>query len=232
MKIIFSSFIALALGLSAFSQNQPNNGVRSEVDWSPQVYEEGSRYSGYIIELNGDTVYGYIKALSRASVQGMGHNNQNRVYFYMKKDDRKPVDKYKADELKGYLIADKLYESIKYSGGLFNKPNFNLVLKDGAIRLYEWYSTKDGFSMMKKQSGESWADFDARRYQVDLIVAKTADDPMNYSMLGIKFAKKMPELISDHKELASKVANKEKGYKWTNFFEVIEAYNEWAAAKN
>ena len=100
---------------------------------------------------------------------------------------------------------------------------------EGAIRMYEWYSTKEGFSSMRKQSGESYAEFDARRYETNLIIAKDPTEPINYAFLGLSFAKKMPPIISDYEELATKVANKEKGYKWLNLFEVIKEYNAWAA---
>lgn len=227
--------ILIALGMTyAYSsvQAQQNSGIQPQVDWSPEMYQVGKKYSGYIITLEGDTIYGYLKALPKTVVDGMGHSNQNRAYFYLNESDRKPQDKYKPDEIKGYMIADKLYESINYSGGLFKKPNFNLVIKDGAIRQYEWYSTRDGFAMMKQQSGESWAEFDERRYETRLIIAKEPTEPIEYGMLGMRFAKKMPEMISDNTELATKVANKEDGYKWTNFFEVIDEYNAWAAKKH
>jgi hypothetical protein len=204
----------------------------AQVDWRPDVYDVGEKYSGYIIKLDGDTIQGYIKALRRTAVDGVGHSNQNRVYFYENSDDRKPQEKYKPDELKGYLVDDKLYESINYSGGLFKKPNFNIVVKDGAIRQYEWYSTKEGFSTINKNSGESWAEYDERRYDTKIIIAKDPTEPIEHSSLGMGFAKKMPEMIYDYEELATKVENKEDGYKWTNFFEVIEEYNAWAAENN
>lgn len=217
--------------LLSFTITAQSDGLRSQVDWSPDVYEIGKKYRGYIIKLNGDTVDGYIKALSKTVVDGMGHSNQNRVYFYVNESDRKPVDKYKPDELKGYLIADKLYESINYSGGLFKKANFNIIIGDGAIRQYEWYSTRDGFNMMRQQTGESWADFDHRRYETKLIIAKEPTEPIEYELLGMNFAKKMAVMVSDYKELATKVSNKEKGYKWVNFFDVINEYNQWAATQ-
>ncbi len=219
--------IAMAACLTV-SLSTAQNQINSSVDWSPDVYQIGKKYSGYIIKLDGDTVDGYIEALARTSIQGMGNSNQNKVNFYLKETDKKPAEKYKADDIKGYLIADKLYESINYSGGLFNKPNFNLVVKEGAIRQYEWYSTVDGFAGMRKQSGESWMDFDARRYTTELIIAKDPKEPINYSMLALSFAKKMPDMINDNKEMAKKVANKESGYKWINFFDVIDEYNAWA----
>lgn len=227
MKGKFILTLALSASMTVFSQNEENNSM---ADWSPEVYQVGKKYPGYIIKLDGDTIQGFLKADSRCSSNGVGSSNQNRAEFYLKETDRKPVDKYKPDELKGYMIADKVYESINYSGGMFKKANFNLVVEDGAIRLYEWYSTVDNFSMLSRQSGETWQAFDARRYIINLIVAKDPTDPIDFSMLGLSFKKKMPPLIEDNADMAQKVADKEKGYTFLNAFEVIKEYNAWAAA--
>lgn len=221
---------ALFIGLTgiAFAQN---NNSSTMADWSPQVYQVGKMYPGYIINLAGDTVKGFLKADTRCAIGGIGSSNQNSAAFYLNESDKKPVDKYKPDELKGYKIADKVYESITYSGGLMKKPNFNLVVQEGAIRMYEWYSTVENYMTLQQQSGEDWKAFDSRRFEVKLIVAKDPKEPMEYGMLGMQFAKKMPDLISDNPEMAQKVANKEKGYKFIDMFAVIEEYNAWAASK-
>lgn len=200
-------------------------------DWSPEIYQVGKKYPGYIIQLNGDTVKGFLKADNRCSIGGIGSSNQNTAEFFLNESDKKPVDKYKPDEIKGYKIADKVYESIAYSGGMLKKPNFNLVVQEGTIRLYEWYSTVEGYTMLQRQSGEDWKAFDNRRFDTKLIVAKDPKEPIEYGMLGMQFAKKMPDLISDNPEMAKKVANKEAGYKFLNMFAVIDEYNAWAAAK-
>lgn len=218
----------LFLSIHAFSQNNTTN---SYADWSPEIYQVGKIYPGYIIKLDGDTIKGFLKASSRCSIGGIGSSNQNTAAFYLNESDKKPVAKYKPTELKGYKIADKVYESINFSGGLLKKPNFNLVVEDGAIRIYEWYSTVENYSTLSKQSGETWQQFDARQFETKLIVAKTPTEPIEFSMLGLSFAKKMPSLINDNPEMAQKVANKEKGYTFLNLFEVISEYNKWAKTK-
>jgi hypothetical protein len=227
MKQFFFSALLL-LSATAFSQD--NNKVTTMADWSPDIYQVGKKYPGYIIKLDGDTVHGFLKADNRCSTGGIGSSNQNTAEFYLNEGDKKPVDKYKPDEIKGYKIADKVYESISYSGGLMKKPNFNLVVEDGAIRLYEWYSTVENYMSLQRQSGEDWKAFDARRFDTKLIVAKDPKEPIEYGMLGMSFAKKMPDLISDNPEMAKKVTNKEQGYKFLNMFEVIKEYNAWKAA--
>jgi hypothetical protein len=226
MKYTIASALFCLLATGAISQEKSS----TMADWAPDVYRVGKKYPGYIIKLDGDTVRGFLKADNRCATAGVGSSNQNTAEFYLNEADKKPVDKYKPDEIKGYMIADKVYESIAYSGGLMKKPNFNLVVKEGKIRLYEWYSTVDNYMSLQRQSGETWQEFDARAYDVKLIVAKDGQEPIEYGMLGMQFAKKMPDIISDNPDMAKKVADKEQGYKFINMFEVIDEYNKWAAS--
>lgn len=215
--------------LSVFAYSQET--ISSTADWDPKVYEVGKKYPGYVITLDGDSIQGFLKAKMRCSNGGLGASNQNEAEFYAHEEDKKPTAKYKPGEIKGYKIADKVYESINYSGGLLKKPNFNLVVTDGAIRVYEWYATKDNYNSVVKQSGESWKAYDERRFDTKIIIAKDPTAPMEHSALGLSFAKKMPDLIADNPEMAQKVANKESGYKFLNMFAVIDEYNKWAASQ-
>lgn len=221
------TIIAALLLFSGFSFSQ-NDRPLSRADWNPQNYQVGNLYPGYVITLQGDTVRGFLKAGSRCAIDGVGASNQNTAVFYTNQADKKPAAKYKPEDIKGYRIADKVYESINYSGGLFKKANFNLVVEDGVIRTYEWYATVENYALVRRWSNESWEEFDARRFDIKLIIAKDPKEPIDFSMLGLSFAKKMPELISDNEEMAQKVANKEKGYTFLNLFEVIREYNSWA----
>jgi len=228
MKHTFIAAFILSVS-SAFAQETPANATSA--DWSPELYRVGKMYPGYIIKLDGDTVQGFIKADSRCSIGGIGSSNQNSAAFYLNETDKKPVEKYKPGEIKGYKVADKVYESITYSGGLMKKPNFNIVVSDGKIRVYEWYSTVENYMSLHQQSGESWQDYDNRCYETKTLFAKDPTEPIELGMLGMQFAKKMPELISDNAEMAKKVADKEKGYKFIDMFAVVEEYNKWAAAQ-
>lgn len=229
MKKAFYLLFASTLSFTfLFSQNNSSN-IRA--DWDPQLYQVGKIYPGYIIKLDGDTIQGYVKALSRCSYAGIGNSNQNMCEFFSSQTDKKPIAKYKPKDIRGYKIADKLYESINYSGGMLKAANFNLIVTDGAIRLYEWYATVDGFSTLNQQSGETWQQFDNRRFNSKVIAAKNPEEPIELSMLGLSFAKKMPLLIADNPEMAEKVKNKEKGYKFINMYDVIDEYNQWAKSK-
>ncbi len=227
-KVSCAVFALLSSVIALFAQN---DRPVARANWDPEIYQVGKLYKGYVIDLRGDTLHGFLQAGMRCPVEGIGASNQTVANFYQTETDKKPIAKYKPEDIKGYRIADKEYESINYSGGLFKKPNFNLVVEEGAIRIYEWYATVENYLSLKKQNNETWEQFDARRFDIKLIIAKNPKDPQDFSMLGLSFAKKMPALIADYEELASKVANKERGYGMFQIFAVIKEYNDWAKDK-
>lgn len=226
MKRIYGLGLVAAMLISFNSIAQDNNP--GTADWSPEVYRVGEKYPGYIIKQDGDTIQGYLKAQQRCSINGIGNSNQNMALFYLSEADKKPTAKYKPKDIKGYKIADKVYEAINYSGGLFKKPNFNVVVTEGAIRLYEWYATAENFNSINQQSGESWMDFDARRFETKTIVAKNPTEPIEAGILGMGFKKKMSVLVEDNAAMTEKIKNGEKGYKFINIYKVINEYNQWA----
>lgn len=217
--------ILFILGFSIYFLNYAQN-------FDPAVYQVGKRYPGYIIKLNNDTVRGYIEANIRCSNGGIGYSNQNRCEFYLSEADKKPVDKYGPKDIKGYLIADKFYKSIPYSGGLAKVNNFCLLVNEGRISKYVWYSTKEGFSGMSKSSSESQEEFDQRRYKIDEVFQKQEGNCYTYDGIVFSFVKKMGEIVSDYPEMAEKIKNKEKGYKSTNFFDIVKEYNAYFENKN
>ena len=221
-KIIFSTAVIL-LSASAFSQNV------SVMDWNPELYKVGQIYPGHVITLQGDTLKGFIKGDVRCAVGGLGTSHQNQAVFYINETDKKPTAKYKPADIKGYKVADRVYESINYSGGLFKKPNFNIVLVSGAISIYEWYATNENYSSITRMKNESLEDFDARRYVNKLIIAKVPTDPIDYSIVSMSFAKRMTPLFADNEEIARKVSEGEEGYTFTKIFQIIKEYNTWSA---
>ena len=99
-KLVIASLLFASVSIIQ-AQNNDQSTTASRVDWSPELYKVGKKYSGYIIKLDGDTVRGYIKALQRTNLDGIGNCAQNRVMFFLKESDKKPVEKYKPSELKG-----------------------------------------------------------------------------------------------------------------------------------
>jgi hypothetical protein len=201
-------------------------------NFDPAIYQVGKKYPGYVIKLNNDTVRGFIEAKERCAVGGVGYSNQNRCEFYLNETDRKATEKYGPKDIKGYMIADKFYKSIAYSGGLMKSNNFCLQTRIGRISSYVWYSTKDGFVNMNRGGSESQEDFDKRRYEADDLYQKLDEDPVTWTKIVMSYAKVVPAMMSDYPDLAEKIKNKEKGYKIDHFFDALEEYNKYFASKN
>lgn len=193
----------------------------SSQDWSTSVYKNGEKYPGYIVKLNGDTVQGYIQYVNR-------FDNQKEVKYFSDPKDKKTKVEYKAEDLKGYKMADKVYRSIAYSGGLLAKPiRFVLLVKDGRIARYTWYDRHDNYLTMVKGPNETQEEFEKRYYPDKEVFVKADEKPFDNSNFGLKFAKFWAETTSDYPELSAKIANKDKGYGLIHMYDFIEEYNAW-----
>ncbi len=195
-------------------------------DWSSKVYHYGELYPGYIVSAEGKKTEGYIKYENRYSMQ-------NDILFYTDKDDKKSKTKYSTDDLKEYMVADKLYHCIHYSGGLFTKPiKGNLVVKKGCITEYVWYNKVDNANLLQRGSNESEEDFYNRMYPpVSVYKNQNLEDCRTVDYFGLKFSSKMAEFVKENKELSDKVANKEKGYGMLQLLDIIEEYNSKCTPK-
>ena len=198
MKRFLLVFCASLTGLSLYSQ-----------DWTEKNFKHGGIYAGYYVTNKGDTVKGFFRQGNKVEGQ-----KQCDTYTSEKGTDHQ---KFKPEDIKSYMVGDKLYRSIHYSGGLMAKPlRFNLVTKDGPICEYIFYS--------ESGPGE------------DKTVYHKANDPANSEVrelqyFGIGFAKKMAEYVADYPELSKKIADKEKGYGMLKMLDIIAEYNKWYLTK-
>jgi len=185
-------------------------------DWSSSIYNVGKLYPGYIIKNDGTKIEGYIEAQYRASNGPIGSSNQDKVIFFTDPKNKKTKIAYKPEDLKGYKIADKVYKTMNYSGGLLAKPlRFLLLVNDGHIARYAWYD-QNGYE------GINIPKFDEK-----LILQKGDEKPVELSSFTLGFAKKMSEFVSDYKEQADKITNKDKGYGLLKIYDIIDEYNAW-----
>ncbi len=190
-------------------------------DWSTDVYKYGEKYPGYIMDESGKKTEGFIKYQNRYTMQ-------NEVLFYTDKDDKKSKVKYKTKDLKEYMVADKVYHCIMYSGGLSGSAvRANLLVQEGCIAQYVWYDRAENYAVMQKGADETEEEFMARKYPSKMVFRNANNEQVkSLDQFGLKFAKKVSEFVADNSELASKVANKEKGYGMTKILNIFAEYNE------
>ena len=177
--------------------------AKAQTSWTDWNYK--ARYAGYIIYTGAsDTVKGWIEFRSAS-------DNQEQCIFYGQQNDKKPVEKYSADQIKAYGINGRHYRSIYYSGGLISsKLRFNLLFNDAGIGTYKWLSDGKESDVFAKINDP-----------------KTVPHTQDYFVL--KFKSKMAEFVADYPELSKKIADGEKGYGIMKIFDIFDEYNKWYA---
>ncbi len=181
-------------------------------DWSGKIYKIGEIYPGYYVSLTGDTVRGYFMMNGQ-------EKNQTKCEYYKKETDHKPTTSFSPEDINAYMVGDKMYRPIHYSGGLMAKPlRFNLIIKDGAITQFKWYELPTSYPYYPLVEKEVFVNYH------DKANPKT----LGHDEMVMSFAKKFSAFIDDDKELSEKVANKEKKYSAFQMYDIIDEYNVWA----
>jgi len=189
--------------------------------------ERGTIYAGYIITTDHDTIEGWLLNINLWL-------NQQMTFYYDDPDNHDERIKYKAKELKGYRVGNRIYEQMKYEGKYSShKHNFFLREIDGPMSCYIWYYDPDRSKLSPvDMSLDDLSDailFEEDELNKQLLILNPAGDIINLDQLKylVNFDKNMSKLISDYPELADKVRNKKEGYKWINAKEIISEYNAW-----
>jgi hypothetical protein len=192
-------------------------------------------YPGYVITHDNDTIHGFIKLNNLV-------DNQKKALFYNSPDDEKYAEKYKAKDIKAYMVGPRYYESFKFWPETEARGvHFFLKVLDGPISLYEWYYEpqsrtdervkidEDNVMNSKIDLSFSEADLDTQ-----LIGIKLGGEPEQLDKLKYvtNFKKNMSKYLEDYPELAEKIANKMEGYQFINLEEIIKEYNAWYLAKH
>jgi hypothetical protein len=171
-------------------------------------YRVGELYEGHLIKKDNSIEKGYIVYQDPLA-------RREKVVFYKNKNDRKSK-KYKPKELNGYKVGTVEFKSMEYKMLVFKATIFAEIAVKGQITI---------FNICNNYNEEK------REYEYSMMFQKGDDEPVA-STKFLRFLKKMSAYISDHKELAKKVKDKEKGYRFLSMLAVIGEYNEWYEAQN
>ncbi len=182
-------------------------------------------YPGYVIPKTGDTVKGYLMLKNKIS-------NQGKVFFFSTPDSKDPV-KYKPNDIKSYKVANRYYESIKYSPE-YTTMRYCFLLKtiEGPINIYKaYYDDKKRIKIDENDIWNSKIDFSFSENELkdQILGCRKGEELQDFGSFAylLKFKKTMSEYLSDYPEIAKKIADKEEGYVWGNLENIIGEYNEW-----
>ncbi len=230
MKTLFFSVVLLLGTVGAFAQNA-----------SPECRKElepvtlFSKYPGYVVTLNHDTLKGFIMLKNLV-------NNEDVVLFYKNEKDKKYTKKYRPKELLAYRVGPRFYESRKFKPPVSYVVNdarrYHFLLKviDGPFSLYKWYyeSTARSEQRVQINKKDPWlSHIDLSFSENDLaenLYGLTPDGKfIDLNTLGMMmhFKKNMSKLVADDPELVQKIKNKEEGYTYIDIEKIINEYNQW-----
>lgn len=183
--------------------------------------DRGTVYPGYIINLEGDTIRGYI-------LNSNLWYNQSIVYYYTDSSNRENRIKHKAKDIKGYQVGNRIYESFKHPATYSTHThNFFLRKITGPINYYIWYYDPDRGNLTEPEltlEGMSAAMlFEESELWFQEVVKKGDDELIDLNPIG--FAKTMSGIVEDDPGLAKKVKDKETGYKSVDAAKIILEYN-------
>ena len=190
-----------------------------------------TKYPGYVITHDDDTIHGILLLKNKIS-------NQGKVFFFNSMEAEEPSEKYKPRDIKAYKVANRFYETKKYTpDNTAMKYCFLLKIIDGPISLYKvYYDDKERLKINEDDIWQSKIDFsfsedELKDWNLGCRKGEKLEkfDSMKYL---VNFKKSMSKYLADCPEIAEKIANKEEGYKWNDLQKIIKEYNEWHLANH
>ena len=208
IRILIITFVLLSITCSRAQDNTTS-------------LQRGTIYPGYIITLESDTIHGYL-------LNSNLWYNQSMVYYYSDSSNRENRIKYKAKDIKGYQVGNRIYDSFKHPATYSTHThNFFLRKITGPINYYIWYYDPDRGNLTEPEltlEGMSAALLlEEDELWTQEVVRKGDDDLIDLNPIG--FSKTMSGIINDDPELVKKVKEKETGYKSTDAAKIILEYN-------
>ncbi len=206
------------------------SGQNPEIKIQPEELACEKLYPAAVILKKGDTLRGYVKWVNRQA-------NQRRVYFYKDADPQTRMQLIPGVTIRSYTVGSLTYENIqpeKDKSFFCDADVLGLKILDGGITLYQFYRDTIGIKF-KFKNDTNYLDVCRKEkdFEKNLYAYKNGKYVCNLQTTRwvLKFREAMSELVSDCPDLAQKVINKEKGYRFVNRDKILLEYNEWVKSK-
>jgi len=190
-----------------------------------------TRYPGYIITHDDDTIHGNLLLKNKIS-------NQGKVFFFDNAEAEEPVKKYKPRDIRAYKVANRVYETKKHSPE-YTTMRYSFLLKvvNGPVSLYKsFYDDKQRIKINEDDIWKSKIDFSFSEdeLQEEILGCRQGKKLEDFTKLKylLKFNKSMSKYLSDCPKIAEKIRNKEEGYQWGDLEKIVKEYNEWYMSNN
>ncbi|MBK9730942.1 MAG: hypothetical protein IPO83_06615 [Chitinophagaceae bacterium] len=210
---IFLLAMLLITGFQSFSQvtndarfNLMTPGIRQ---WFP----------GWYVSLTGDTVKGFIY---------LSNQIDNQVQFQYSTHNPPDMNALTIDAAKasGYLVKDRVYESLLMESVKNSSPAFVRRLEAGRLKLFAWYSLPAN-GTLHDGTNDRPITVNDEKFHESVFILKMGDGLPFFIPSSKNFAEAMSKLLADDVALASRISQKLNGYRSTDILNIVQQYNEW-----
>ncbi|MBP9068249.1 MAG: hypothetical protein KBG47_01990 [Bacteroidia bacterium] len=193
-----------------YSNNTAPSGTSGNNFINEKLFDKPMR--GYYMDLNGKIVDAVIKYQSPEMM-----NSPKSTLLIYKTAYNEPG--FTEDESNNFVAAKLKQEVLVFfvNGHVYvpvDGDKWCILLKEGAIR--------QSVYIFKSQTGSGKTGFGESQF-----IHKHAGKSMAVATMGLGFKGNMANMVEDNKELATKIENKEEGYKFLQYTKIIGEYNAW-----
>ncbi len=183
-----------------------------------QTPKLNQRYPGYFINAKGDTIRGWILLINKLDNQAGGeYSNDARAekvrIFLM------------PDEVRGFIVQDRVYNSIDYGDPDHKSQHFLLTLAEGDLKLYEYFRLSKDLYVGTGAGQRPATGNDEQYLQNEFIIVNKAGKQFTIENEN-SLAKNAEEIFASDAALMKKVKEREKEFRFKDLPELVKQYND------
>jgi len=179
---------------------------------------KGQKLKGFLIDDKGDTIRGYFHIQKQYLMQNYPRITPDKEEVKNKNFDYKNVAYYEIEN--GTKWFSTTFTILKAPGDKRRSTPESLlhVLEFGPITMFDYNFYDDDVTPAKDE--------------VKTYMQLPSGEVIDVASMLLGFKKLMSGYVKDYPELATKIANKEKGYGFIGIYDIVREYNKWYMEKH
>ncbi|MEO6166725.1 MAG: hypothetical protein ABIO46_06370 [Chitinophagales bacterium] len=215
LRIFFILFVAFQLQSAATSFAQVSDDARFNL-MTPGIREW---FPGWYITLQNDTVKGYIYLSNQI-------DNQMLFKYATKRTPTMDEKTFEAAAVKGYLVKDRVYESVPIESTKSSSLAFARRIETGRLNLFAWYNIPN-YGTMHDGGYDRPFTVNDEKFHESVFILKIGNGKPVLAPSAKDFAEVMSTVVADNKDLSNRIAQKLKGYRSGDLLNIVQQYNSW-----
>jgi len=205
-KLLVFTFLLIVLNSNAQDGGKYDGTLRGQI------------FRGFLIDDKGDTVKGTFKIGTQYYMQDYPAITPDKEELKNKNFNYKNVKYYEIEKNTKWFST--VFTNLKAPGDKRRMTIESLlhVLEFGPITIFDYNFYDDKVTPVKDE--------------VKTYMQLPNGEVVDVSSMLLGFKKAMSGYVKDYPELATKIANKEKGYGFMGLYDIVREYNKWYMEKH